>query len=60
MVETGQCLRVKGGVIAPTAAVDDPLRSAMLEQNLINLKRLYRNLRKAPPAWRPPPLDRRP
>ncbi len=47
MVATGQCLRVKGGVIAPTAAVDDPRRAEMLEQNLINLKRLYRNLRAA-------------
>jgi hypothetical protein len=47
MVETGQCLRVKGGVIAPTAAVDDPRRAEMLEQNLINLRRLYRNLKAA-------------
>lgn len=47
MVETGQCLRVKGGVVAPTAAVADPRRSEMLEQNLVNLKRLYRNLRNA-------------
>ena len=47
MVETGQCLRVKGGVIAPTAAVDDPRRTEVLEQNLINLKRLYRNLKAA-------------
>jgi hypothetical protein len=47
MVETGQCLRVKGGVVSPTAAVADPRRSEMLEQNLINLKRLYRNLRNA-------------
>lgn len=47
MVETGQCLRVKGGVIAPTAAVDDPRRTEMLEQNLINLRRLYRNLKAA-------------
>jgi len=47
MVATGQCLRVKGGVIAPTAAVDDPRRAEVLEQNLINLKRLYRNLKAA-------------
>ena len=47
MVETGQCLRVKGGVIAPTAAVGDPRRTEILEQNLINLKRLYRNLKAA-------------
>lgn len=47
MVETGQCLRVKGGVVSPTAAVDDPRRTEMLEQNLINLKRLYRNLKSA-------------
>ncbi|HZZ70547.1 MAG TPA: hypothetical protein VFE18_20450 [Phenylobacterium sp.] len=47
MVATGQCLRVKGGVVAPTAAVADPRRSEMLGQNLVNLKRLYRNLRNA-------------
>ncbi|THD61879.1 hypothetical protein [Phenylobacterium sp.] len=47
MVETGQCVRVKGGVIAPTAAVADPRRSEMLEVNLTNLRRLYRNLRAA-------------
>jgi hypothetical protein len=47
MVETGECLRVKGGVVVPAAAVADPRRSEMLEQNLINLKRLYRNLRAA-------------
>jgi len=47
MVETGQCLRVKGGVVAPTAAVADPRRTEMLAQNLVNLKRLYRNLKSA-------------
>jgi hypothetical protein len=47
MVETGQCQRVKGGVVVPTAAVDDPRRNLMLGQNLTNLRRLYRNLRAA-------------
>ncbi|MGZ6018041.1 MAG: hypothetical protein ACXWKO_05170 [Phenylobacterium sp.] len=47
MVATGQCLRVKGGVISPAAAVGDPRRAEMLEQNLVNLRRLYRNLRNA-------------
>ena len=48
MVKTGQCLRVKGGVIVPAAVVEeDARRSEMLEQNMINLRRLYRNLRNA-------------
>jgi hypothetical protein len=48
MVKTGQCQRVKGGVIVPAAVVEeDTRRSEMLEQNMINLRRLYRNLRNA-------------
>jgi hypothetical protein len=47
MVASGQCVRVKGGIVAPTAVVADPRRSGMLEANLMNLRRLFRNLRAA-------------
>ena len=47
MLATGQCVRAKGGVVVPTAIVEDPRRSEMLEINLVNLRRLVRGLRSA-------------
>jgi len=47
MIATGQCVRAKGGVVVPTAVVQDARRNAMLEVNLVNLKRLVRALRSA-------------
>ncbi|HEY3950267.1 hypothetical protein [Phenylobacterium sp.] len=47
MVATGQCVKVKGGVVVPTAVIDDGRRTEMLEVNLMNLRRLFRNLRAA-------------
>ncbi|WP_372786659.1 hypothetical protein [Phenylobacterium sp.] len=47
MLATGQCVRVKGGIVVPTAIVEDARRSKMLEANLVNLRRLVRALRSA-------------
>ena len=47
MVAAGLCVRVKGGVMIPTAIVEDRGRSGMLEANLLNLRRLVRSLRNA-------------
>lgn len=47
MLATGQCVRAKGGIMVPTAIVEDRRRSEMLEANLVNLRRLVRGLRSA-------------
>lgn len=47
MLKTGECVRAKGGVVVPTAIVENPRRSEMLEANLVNLRRLVRGLRSA-------------
>jgi hypothetical protein len=47
MVATGQCVRVKGGVVVPTAVIGEARRTEMLEVNLMNLRRLFRDLRNA-------------
>lgn len=47
MLKTGQCVRAKGGIVVPTAVVEDPRRTEMLEVNVMNLRRLVRGLRSA-------------
>ncbi|WP_296599302.1 hypothetical protein [Phenylobacterium sp.] len=47
MIAAGQCARVRGGVIVPTAALTTPRHREFVLANLANLRRLYRNLRRA-------------
>jgi hypothetical protein len=47
MVNTGQCVRVKGGVIFSVRNLEGPAHEAMLRSNLANLRRLCRALRAA-------------
>ncbi len=47
MVARGQCVRLKGGVVVPTAALDSDRHRAFVTANLANLRRLFRELRRA-------------
>jgi hypothetical protein len=47
LIKSGQVVRTKGGVVAPTSVLKDPRRQAMLDANIPNLRRLFRNLKAA-------------
>lgn len=47
LVASGQCLRVRGGILVPARALDNGAHREMLAANLANLRTLVRNLRKA-------------
>jgi len=47
LLESGICVRVKGGVLVPSQAVDGPGMIELRNINLANLRRLTHDLRKA-------------
>jgi len=47
LIAAGQCQAVKGGVIAPASALVGPREAQAMLDNLANLRRLYRGLKKA-------------
>jgi DNA-binding transcriptional ArsR family regulator len=47
LVKAGRCVRVKGGVIAPVARLQRPETDAAILNNMANLRRLYRALKRA-------------
>jgi hypothetical protein len=47
LIRSGQAVRAKGGVVAPTSVLQDPRRQAMLDANIPNLRRLFRSLKAA-------------
>jgi hypothetical protein len=46
LMKTGQCVRVKGGIIAPGAVSRGPEEERDLLDNVANLRRLYRALKR--------------
>ncbi|HWA59838.1 MAG TPA: DeoR family transcriptional regulator [Caulobacteraceae bacterium] len=47
MIEEGLCVRVRGGVIVPEATMRSEKATAAAAVNLQNLRKLYRDLRRA-------------
>lgn len=47
LIGEGRCLRVKGGVVTPTAVIDADWNREAVTANLANLRRLVRGLRAA-------------
>ena len=47
LLKAGRCERLGGGVIVPRRAIDDPVRDAAMLSNLVNLRRLFRGLKRA-------------
>lgn len=47
LMESGRCIRVKGGVVVPASALHDEDHRRSLQINLVNLRRLYRSLKLA-------------
>jgi hypothetical protein len=46
LVKRGYCIKVRGGVIATSAAVNTPLEHDGMFQNLANLRRLFKDLKR--------------
>jgi hypothetical protein len=47
LVKTGQCVRVRGGVVAPSAKMQGPWEHQAVLANLASLRRLVRTLKRA-------------